>query len=177
MLLPLQGLRAYEQYSRLLAAWQDQLSDAVQSQLQSLFQSLVSSFLGAAKIKVRRISVASLPDWQGSMHGFVPQVVWVGPPCHLVLCASAVDAPLSSSFIAQQCMHPLCLARWLICCGTQETLTDGRPIYVQSISSRPHILAHCCIACGGVILAGGKLPLRLLVLVVAAAGPRPYAQR
>jgi hypothetical protein len=48
-----QGLRVYEQHGRLLASFQDQLSDAVQGQLQALFQSLVSSFLAAAKIKVR----------------------------------------------------------------------------------------------------------------------------
>jgi hypothetical protein len=53
MLLAAQGLRVYEQHGRLLASFQDQLSDAVQGQLQALFQSLVSSFLAAAKIKVR----------------------------------------------------------------------------------------------------------------------------
>uniref|UniRef100_A0A383VMJ6 Vacuolar protein sorting-associated protein 51 homolog n=1 Tax=Tetradesmus obliquus TaxID=3088 RepID=A0A383VMJ6_TETOB len=47
----LKGLRVYEQHGRLLASFQDQLSDAVQGQLQALFQSLVSSFLAAAKIK------------------------------------------------------------------------------------------------------------------------------
>jgi hypothetical protein len=42
----------YEQQGKLLASWLDQLSDAVQGQLQAFFQSLVALFLRCAKIKV-----------------------------------------------------------------------------------------------------------------------------
>lgn len=50
--LLLQSLRVYEQ-GKLLSAWQDQLSDAVQAQLQALFQAVSARFLQAAKLKVR----------------------------------------------------------------------------------------------------------------------------
>lgn len=62
-----QGLRVYEQHGRLLASFQDQLSDAVQGQLQALFQSLVSSFLAAAKIKVSGMLLAQ-QDQQQNLH-------------------------------------------------------------------------------------------------------------
>jgi hypothetical protein len=58
----------YEQHGRLLASFQDQLSDAVQGQLQALFQSLVSSFLAAAKIKVRGIAACSTKGWRSRHH-------------------------------------------------------------------------------------------------------------
>lgn len=51
--VPLQGLRVYDQQGKLLASWQEQLSDTVQSQLQVMFQSLVNSFLSIARVKVR----------------------------------------------------------------------------------------------------------------------------
>lgn len=46
-----QGLRVYEQ-GRLLAAWQDRLSDAIQAQLAALFSSTCSSCLRLAGVKV-----------------------------------------------------------------------------------------------------------------------------
>lgn len=52
LLLGLQGLRVYEQ-GRLLAAWQDRLSDAVQAQLTALFNSACTHFLRLADVWVR----------------------------------------------------------------------------------------------------------------------------
>jgi hypothetical protein len=48
LLLLFQGLRVYEQ-GRLLSDWQDQLSDAVQAQLQAMFQGLSGHFSQLAK--------------------------------------------------------------------------------------------------------------------------------
>jgi hypothetical protein len=46
-----QGLRVYEQ-GRLLSAWQDRLSDAIQAQLAALFSRACSQFMQLAGIKV-----------------------------------------------------------------------------------------------------------------------------
>jgi hypothetical protein len=66
-----QGLRVYEQ-GKVLAAWQDQLSDAVQAQLQAMFEALCSHFLGLASAKV----------------------CWLRQPHHLACCPSARCASL-----------------------------------------------------------------------------------
>lgn len=46
-----QGLRVYEQ-GRLLSAWQDRLSDAIQAQLAALFSRSCSHFMQLAGVKV-----------------------------------------------------------------------------------------------------------------------------
>jgi hypothetical protein len=57
-MLVLKGLRVYEQ-GRLLSAWQDRLSDAIQAQLAALFSSACASFLRLAGVKVCLLNTLS----------------------------------------------------------------------------------------------------------------------
>jgi hypothetical protein len=74
----LQGLRVYE-HGRLLSAWQDRLSDAVQAQLAALFSSACSLFSqlgGGTKVwTVQTAAPCMLGSWAHAPCSWTPQLV------------------------------------------------------------------------------------------------------
>lgn len=79
--LMLQGLRVYEQ-GRLLSAWQDRLSDAIQAQLAALFSSACSSFLRLAGVKV---CLRNISQHHHKHKAALTCILWEPVKCFLLL--------------------------------------------------------------------------------------------
>lgn len=79
--LMLQGLRVYEQ-GRLLSAWQDRLSDAIQAQLAALFSSACSSSLRLAGVKVW---LRNISQHHHKHKGALTCILWEPVKCFLLL--------------------------------------------------------------------------------------------
>eukprot|EP00878_Enallax_costatus_P044789 GHUV01053536.1.p1 GENE.GHUV01053536.1~~GHUV01053536.1.p1 ORF type:complete len:492 (+),score=170.86 GHUV01053536.1:2-1477(+) len=96
----LKGLKVYDQQGKLLAAWQDQLSDMVQTQLQTLFQSLVGSFMSTARIKDT--------SFRGNTDGSRRQTATDAPVSKSSSSSSTADEPIKTGLVlllAELCVY------------------------------------------------------------------------